>query len=80
MVLIYYLGVICMVAGVVCIFIFRFKEYDKIDIKKHLFTIVIYVILLVLSIILWGILSNFFFGAKEMLQNQNTNFKRVLNG
>ena len=78
--LIYYLGVFGLMSAVVAIMVNKFREYDEIDLDDHITMIIIYLILLVLSIILWRLVFNFFFGIADILNHQELNYESFLNG
>ena len=78
--IVYYMGVLILTSGVVAIMYFRFREYDEIDIKKHIVMITIYIILLVLAIILWKILFDMLNGIEDKINIDNSKYERILNG
>jgi len=78
--IVYYFGIIILITGVISIMYFRFKEYDEIDLKNHIVIIVIYIVLLVLAIILWRILFDMLHGIADMINIDNSIYKRVING
>jgi len=78
--LVYYFGVIILTSGVILIMIQKFRYYDSIDIKNHIIMITIYIILLVFAIILWRLFYDLLFGITDILNIDNSIYKRVING
>ncbi len=75
--IVYYFGVIILTTGVIAIMYFRFREYDEIDLKNHIVIIVIYIVLLVLAIILWRLLFDMLNGIADMINIDNSIYKKV---
>ena len=78
--IVYYFGVIILTSGVIAIMYFKFREYDEIDLENHIVMIIIYIVLLVLAIILWRLLFDMLNGIEDMLNIDNSIYKRVING
>jgi len=78
--IIYYLGVFGLISAVIMIMVTKFREYDEINFEEHITMIIIYIILLVLAIILWRLFFNFFFGFADILNQDNIDYERILNG
>ncbi len=78
--IVYYMGVLILTSGVIAIMYFRFREYDEIDIKKHIVMITIYIVLLVLAIILWRLLFDMLNGIEDKINIDNSKYERILNG
>jgi NADH:ubiquinone oxidoreductase subunit 6 (subunit J) len=55
--IIFYLGAIIIIVFFVGLLIKKFKEDDEIDLKKHKWIIITYVILLIMAILSWRILN-----------------------
>jgi NADH:ubiquinone oxidoreductase subunit 6 (subunit J) len=55
--IIFYFGAVIIIVFFIGLAIKRFKEDDKIDLQKHKWIIVTYIILLIMAIIVWRILD-----------------------
>ena len=53
----------------------KFKDDDKIDLNKHKWIIVIYIVLLVISIITWGVLVSMIDKQITKITNYNKNME-----
>jgi hypothetical protein len=53
---IFYFGVFIIIGIFVWLFILRFKEDDDIDLKDHLWIIILYLVLMILAIFTWRII------------------------
>ena len=78
--IIFYFGVIIIIGWYVYLVVQRFKEEDKIDLKKHFWIIVLYIVLLIVSIIVWKVISLFLVSSTDMIKNYNTNIANLING
>jgi len=78
--IVYYIGIFTLILGVIMLVTNKFKEYENINLKKHYKMITLYIILLVLSIIAWRIMFNFFFGFADIINQNKIDYKSILNG
>jgi NADH:ubiquinone oxidoreductase subunit 6 (subunit J) len=78
--IIFYFGDIVIIAFFVLLVIKRFKEDDEIDLEKHKWIIITYIILLVMAIITWRVIDLLIqSGIKEIL-NHNKIIEEFSNG
>jgi len=70
--IIFYFGSIIIVVWYVYVLVQRFKEEDKIDLKKHFWIILVYVILLVVSIIAWRVIYLLLISSTDLMINYNS--------
>jgi len=78
--IIFYFGVLIIIGWYIYLVIQRFKEEDKIDLKKHLWIIVVYIVLLVISIIAWRVIYLLLISSTNLMINYNTNIENLING
>jgi len=78
--IIFYFGVIVIIGWYIHLIVQRFKEEDKIDLKEHFWIIVLYIVLLIVSIIVWRIISLFLISSTDAIINYNTNIENLING
>jgi len=77
---IFYFGNIIIIALFIWLFILRFKDVDNIELSKHLWIIILYTILLVLSIITWRIIYLIIISNIKGINNYNIVIESTLNG
>jgi NADH:ubiquinone oxidoreductase subunit 6 (subunit J) len=78
--IIFYFGAIIIIAAFIGVLIKKFKNENNIDLNKHKWIILIYILLLVLAIITWGIIYLFLISSTQEMINYNQNIQRALNG
>jgi len=72
---IFYFGAIVIIVFYIGIMVKKFKDDDKIDLNKHKWIIIIYIILLVISIITWGVLVSMIDEQINKITNYNKNIE-----
>jgi len=77
---IFYFGNIIIIALFVWLLILRFKDVDNIDLSRHIWIIILYTILLVLSIITWRIIYLIIISNIKGINNYNIVIESTLNG
>jgi len=77
---IFYFGSIIIILAFVWLVFIRFREDDEIDLKKHLWLIVLYIILLTTAIIAWRVIYLIIVFNFQKLINYNNLIQRVNNG
>jgi len=78
--ILYYFGVFFLISGVVYIMVNKLKAFDKI-LKEHISIIIIYIIVLLLSIILWGMVTTHLKKTYNLLHKKdNINYEKMING
>ena len=77
--LIFYFGSIVIISLFIFIVFIRFKD-DKIDLKKHLWLIAIYIFLLILAIIVWRVIQLLLTSNINSIQNYNSILESYSNG
>lgn len=77
---IFYFGAVIITAAFVGMLIIKFKDEDNIDLNKHKWIILLYIILLICSIITWHFITMFFVSNTKGIINYNQNIQRVING
>lgn len=77
---IFYFGAIIIIAFFIGLAVIRFKEDDEIDLKKHLWIIIIYIILLIIAIFSWRILNLMIASKMNQITNYNKTIEDFSNG
>ncbi|HIQ51471.1 MAG TPA: hypothetical protein EYH54_05905 [Nautiliaceae bacterium] len=78
--IIFYFGVLIIIGTYVYLIIQRFREEDRIDLKKHFWIIIIYIILIIMSIIVWRVIYLLLTSSTHLMRDYNTNIENLLNG
>ncbi|GAX87127.1 conserved hypothetical protein [Lebetimonas natsushimae] len=71
---IFYFGAVIIIVFFIGLAVKRFKEDDEIDLKKHKWIIIIYIILLIMAIIAWRVLDLMV----ELKITQITNYNKTI--
>ena len=77
--IIYYLGILGLVSALILIASYQFKTHNSFDLENNFKLLIIYIIILILSVILWNLFFNFLFGFHNMI-NDKFNYESVING
>jgi len=77
---IFYFGSIIIIFAFVWLVFIRFKEDDEINLKEHLWLIVLYIILLITAIIAWRVIYLIIISNSQKIINYNNLIQRVNNG
>ena len=77
--IIFYFGIIVIIGWYIYLLIQRFKEEDNIDLKEHFWIIIIYIVLLIVSIIVWRTIYLFLISSTDVIINYNTNIENLIN-
>jgi NADH:ubiquinone oxidoreductase subunit 6 (subunit J) len=72
--IVFYFGDVIIIAAFVLLVTKRFKEDDEIDLQKHKWIILTYIILLVMAIITWRIIEQMI----EIRINQIINYNKTI--
>lgn len=77
--LIFYFGAILIIVFFVSVIITRFKD-NEIDLKEHLWIILIYILIMVLAIIAWRVIELLLISNISQIHNYNTIIEKYSNG
>ena len=77
---IFYFGSIIIIFAFVWLVFIRFREDDEINLKEHLWLIVLYIILLITAIIAWRVIYLIIISNSQKIINYNNLIQRVNNG
>ncbi len=69
--IIYYLGIFGILFVVGYLLFVNFKEYDEINLREHLWIIILYVVVLIISVVVWRLMFNFIFEAQHLISVKN---------
>jgi len=78
--IIFYFGVIVIIGWYVHLVVQRFKEEDTIDLKEHFWIIVVYIVLIIVSIIVWRIIYLLLISSTDFIINYNTQIENLIDG
>ncbi len=77
--LIFYFGALLIIAFFIYVIINRFKDND-INLKEHLWIILIYILIMVLAIIAWRVIQLLLTSNISHINNYNTLIEKMSNG
>ncbi|GAB6074157.1 hypothetical protein [Nautilia lithotrophica] len=78
--IIFYFGSVVIIAAFIGLLIIKFKDEDNIDLNRHKWIIILYIILLVGAIVTWRVAYLLIISNTQEMINYNENIQRVING
>jgi len=78
--IIFYFGTIIITAAFIGLVTVKFKNEDNIDLSKHKWIIILYIILLVLAIFTWGIMYKMLNSNTNKIIEHNQQIESYING
>ncbi|WP_041361663.1 hypothetical protein [Nautilia profundicola] len=78
--IIFYFGSVIIIFAFIGLLILKFKDEDNIDLNKHKWIIILYILLLISAIITWRIIYLLLISSTQEIINYNQNIQRVING
>jgi len=73
--IVYYLGVFGIIFIEGYLLFIKFAEYDEINLKEHIWMILMYIILLIVLVIVWRLMFNFIFHLQDMINSNNASIE-----
>jgi len=77
---IFYFGSVIIIAAFAGLLVVKFKDEDNIDLNRHKWIIILYIVLLVGAIITWRIMYLLLISHTQEMINYNQNIQRAING
>jgi NADH:ubiquinone oxidoreductase subunit 6 (subunit J) len=78
--IIFYFGAVVIIFAFIGLVTVKFRNEDNIDLNRHKWIILLYIILLVVSIITWRIVYLLLISSTQEMINYNINIQRAING
>ena len=78
--IIFYFGAVVIIFAFIGFVTVKFRNEDNIDLNRHKWIILLYIILLVVSIITWRIVYLLLISSTQEMINYNINIQRAING
>ena len=78
--IIFYFGTFIIIAAFIGLVSIKFKNEDNIDLSKHKWIIILYIILLVLAIFTWGIMYKMLNSNTNKIIEHNQQIESYING
>ena len=78
--IVFYFGAFIIIGLYIYLVIQRFKEEGEIDLKEHFWIIVIYIILIVMSIIVWRVVYLLLISSTNLMMKYNNIIENIING
>jgi len=78
--IIFYFGTFVITAAFAGLLVVKFKDEDNIDLNRHKWIIILYIVLLVGAIITWRIMYLLLISHTQEMINYNQNIQRAING
>ena len=78
--IIFYFGTVIIILAFIGIVTVRFKDEDNIDLNRHKWIIMLYIVLLVAAIITWRIAYLLLISSTQEMIDYNLNIQRAIDG
>jgi len=78
--IIFYFGTVIIILAFIGIVTVRFKDEDNIDLNRHKWIIMLYIVLLVAAIITWRITYLLLISSTQEMIDYNLNIQRAIDG
>jgi len=78
--IIFYFGNVIIIGVFIWFLFIKFKNEDEINLKEHLWLIILYIFLLVVAIITWRIIYLILISNSQKIINYNNLIQRINNG
>ena len=78
--IIFYFGTFVITAAFAGLLVVKFKDEDNIDLNRHKWIIILYIILLVLAIFTWGIMYKMLNSNTNKIIQHNQQIESYING
>jgi len=78
--IIFYFGAVIIIAAFVGLLIIKFKDENSIDLNRHKWIILLYVVLLIVAIIIWRIVYLLIISNTNEIINHNRQIESFING
>jgi NADH:ubiquinone oxidoreductase subunit 6 (subunit J) len=78
--IIFYFGAIVIIATFIGFLVKKFKDENNIDLSRHKWIILLYILLLIGAIVTWRIVYLIIISSTREILNHNETIQRVING
>jgi len=78
--IIFYFGAVVITAAFIWLMILKFKDEDEIDLSKHKWIIILYILLLIIGIFTWGVIYKYLTSQVKNINSYNKKIEKLLNG
>ena len=78
--IIFYFGAVVITTAFIWLMILKFKDEDEIDLSKHKWIIILYILLLIIGIFTWGVIYKYLTSQVKNINSYNKKIEKLLNG